>query len=192
MREERTVIVPVHGISDSADWVVYRVRTQNGWYALGIHRAEGRRKFAVITNVRFARSSEDMREAQDSEPLVGGRSLFSVPYQEWIGHALEIGALRTSKIVSVDPETDPHVIEEVSKITSVPRAQEPKKPRSPSPQREVELAEGAANILQVLYSKHDLFEQVRRDVDLERRLRTSLESCVLLLRALSERAQRDR
>jgi hypothetical protein len=189
MGTEKTVIVSFDGIAKGADWVVYRVRTQNGQYAVGIHEGIKGRKLAVLTNVRFVKSAEDMRESQDSAPLVGDRSLFSVPYREWIGEPLSIGAIRTSPIVAIDPETDPYIVEEVSRVTMAKIVMNPVPERSPYPRREVELAEAASHILHRLYDRTDLFRDVKSDEELERRLRTSLETCTLMLRALSERAR---
>jgi hypothetical protein len=91
--------------------------------------------------------------------------------------------------VSVDPETDPHLVEEVSRVSTCPRAIVARPPRPPYPERDVELAEGAAQILHALYAKRDLFTDVRPNPDLEQRLRTSLETCGLMLRALGARGR---
>src|SRR5688572_1810013 len=84
-------------------WKVYRIETASSRYHLGVFPGDGvRRRCAVLKGTSHGRHIE----AQDSAPLLGGRSLFDVPESEWIGHSLEVGTARTSPIRSVEPESD--------------------------------------------------------------------------------------
>lgn len=87
--------------------VVYRVKTRSSEYLIGVHEHEGRR-FAII---RGAPGTErEKTVARDSDPRVGGHSLFELPLAQWPGKILEIATLTTSPITSAVVETDARAI----------------------------------------------------------------------------------
>ncbi len=86
---------------------VYRVTTQSSVYIVGFHEARGR-KYAIVRGEPG--TDREHVIVRDSDPRVGERSMFDVPFAEWAGHELEIATMTSSTIVSVRPETDPTAI----------------------------------------------------------------------------------
>lgn len=87
--------------------VVYRVKTRSSEYLIGIHELDGRR-FAIVRGAPG--TDKEKTVARDSDPRVGGHSLFELPLAEWPGKMLEIATMTTSPITSVVVETDAHAV----------------------------------------------------------------------------------
>ncbi|MBS1120306.1 MAG: hypothetical protein H6Q90_2534 [Deltaproteobacteria bacterium] len=87
--------------------VVYRVHTQSSVYIVGFHELRGR-KYAIVRGLPG--TDREHVIVRDSDPRVGGRSMFEVPVSEWPGHELEVATMTSSTIISAVPETDPGAI----------------------------------------------------------------------------------
>ncbi len=86
---------------------VYRVQTQSSVYIVGIHEVRNR-KFAIVRGEPG--TDREHVIVRDSDPRVGERSMFEVPFAEWTGEVLEVATMTSSSIISVVPETDPVAI----------------------------------------------------------------------------------
>lgn len=91
--------------------LVVRVHTQSSVYLIGFHEARGRKYVVVRGMPGTDRESVIVR---DSDPRIGGKSLFDVPHAKWVGKELEIATIITSPVVSAEEETDPVAIASVS------------------------------------------------------------------------------
>lgn len=196
---ERTCIMMV---SSEAGWIVYRVRTASSEYHLGVFSGGwGKRACAVLRG----RSRGGMGEAidvQDSAPLVGGESLFSVSTDSWVGRALEIGTVTTSPIQSVEEERDRSVVTAITTRTSLARtdAATAASPRTsvraarreekesstwaPYPEDHVEYVELASRLLRAAYQKRGLLTDLAAHPQLCERFELALSECFLMLKGI--------
>ncbi|HEY6178044.1 MAG TPA: hypothetical protein VIX73_26495, partial [Kofleriaceae bacterium] len=67
---------------------VYRVTTESSTYILGFHE-EGGRKFVVVRGLPG--TDREHLVIRDSDPRIGGASMFDLPTSAWIGETMEIG-----------------------------------------------------------------------------------------------------
>ena len=193
----KTVFVDLH----RAAATVYRVHTQSSTYLLGMHPMGARRSVVVRGEPGSDKANVIIR---DSEPLIGGRSLWDVPHAEWVGHVLEIGTMITSRIRSVVEETDEQTISLVTSVgLAAPAAQRgedgeeltvfraPQAPPQPQrrarpdyPESHVEYAEEAATRLRLIQREGALFADVANDTLLRDRLAVALAGCAVALEGL--------
>ncbi len=191
MDEERTIIVK----PSAAGWVVYRVQTKSSRYTLGVFGGSaGRRRCAVLRGS----SHGEQVNAEDSAPLVGEKSLFDLSPPEWVGHSLQIGTTKTSPIQSVELEDDPIVVTSVTSLAPVVTSSREFEAGSSKraattrqwsayPADMVEYAESAAKLLQAVYAKQDLADDLRAHPKLAQRFKFAVGECFLVLKALGER-----
>lgn len=73
---------------------IIKVTTTQSVYTVSIHEDRGR-KYAVV------RGSGDRENVvvRDSEPRIDDKSLFDVPVAEWVGKILDVGMMKTSRII---------------------------------------------------------------------------------------------
>ncbi len=90
---------------------VFRVHTQGSVYVIGLYETRGR-KYVVLRGLPG--TDREHVVVRDSDPRIGERSLFDVPYQEWPGHALEVATMTTSPILKVERESELAAIASVS------------------------------------------------------------------------------
>lgn len=102
-------------LGDPSGWTVYAVRTAGSVYHVGLPSSarNGRR---VVALRGYSKQLGRMIDVQDSNPRIGGKSLFDVPVEHWPGFCLEVGTLTTSPVVSVTLETDADHIGSVTAI----------------------------------------------------------------------------
>lgn len=164
----------------SEKWRVYRIRTENSAYELEVQAAQanGERRCAVLTCVEPAERAGEAFE--DSNPMIGGRSLFDASPMDWMGERLEVGTARTSEIRSVD-------FIEVASERRAPRRQQPRSEALPPPQWSpfpaglVEMAEAAGSVLKAISHRPDLHRAIEGQPMLQRRLALALAECRLML-----------
>lgn len=108
-------------LGEPAGWTVYAVRTGGSLYHVGLPGSarQGRRVAALRG---YSKHLGRMIDVQDSDPRVGGKSLFDVPVQDWTGFSLEVGTLTTSPVVSVTLETD---ADQIGLVTAVLQMEAP-------------------------------------------------------------------
>ncbi len=102
---------------------VYRVHTQKSVYLIGFHEVEDGRKFVVIRG-QLGTDREHV-VIRDSNPRIGGRSMFEVPLSDWPGKELEVATMTSSTIVSAAIETDPAAIAAVGVDGEIDGARNP-------------------------------------------------------------------
>lgn len=90
---------------------VIRVHTKSSVYLIGLHEARGR-KYVVVRGLPG--TDRENVVVRDSDPRIGGDSLFEVPHDQWIGKELEVATIVTTPVVSVEQERDPAAIASVS------------------------------------------------------------------------------
>lgn len=174
-------------------WRVYRIRTANSAYELEVQsEADGTtRRCAVMTCVEPAPRAGETFE--DSSPLPGNESLFSLSPLEWIGRRLSLGTACTSEIQSVD-------FIKATSTRSAGRSARPAPAPSPPPAQpapawaayplgSVEMVEAAASVLKAVCHQHGLRRDLEHDRRLVRRLELALAECGLMVETLSERAK---
>lgn len=110
---------------------VVRVRTQSSVYLIGFHESKGR-KYVVVRGLPG--TDRENMVVRDSDPRIGGESLFDVPHEQWAGKELEIATVVTSPVIDAERETDLMSIALVSGPTSAgasPRAEPAAPPATP-------------------------------------------------------------
>lgn len=123
--------------------LVYRVKTRSSEYLIGIHEADGRR-FAIVRGMPG--SDRESSVARDSDPRVGGHSMFELPLDQWPGKMLEVATMTTSPIVLATVESDPRAIAAVSAEGAHAPVRSPwARPASPSAERAAGHAPPIAN-----------------------------------------------
>jgi hypothetical protein len=192
--EEKTVVIGFNRVS----WRIYRVETQSSVYTLGLYEGDGgRRPCAVLRGI----SQGKLIDAQDSAPLVGNTSLFTVAPSDWVGQSLEIGTVKTSSVRRVEVEDDEEKIRAVTErrdltvVGSTEHVRKERKNASEEPHRtwsayptdRVEYVESAANLLRAVYGRHDLVADLRENADLMRRFQVAVGECFLMSKALASR-----
>jgi hypothetical protein len=204
MKKPMTEKTTVFSIS-ALGWTVYRVRTTSSRYHLALFLGDGsrRRKCGVLrgTSEGLGRSID----IQDSAPLIGGRSIYDVPPQEWVGSVLEIGTATTSPIREVAKEEDRAVVTSITSsivragggsptsIKEKPVAQaiviadpKPEPPRRPAyPEDHVEGLEQAANWLRMVYRKTGLVRDLERHPELLERFQMAFGECRVLMEGVA-------
>lgn len=94
-----TVIASVRGL----EWRLFRIRTESSSYELAMRSSDSDSPVAVLRGASRGLGNLDLR---DSNPTIGGRSLFEVPPCAWPGNRLEVSSVTTSPVVSVDEVVD--------------------------------------------------------------------------------------
>src|ERR1051326_5570769 len=107
---------------------VYRVTTESSTYILGFHE-EGGRKFVVVRGLPG--TDREHLVIRDSDPRIGGASMFDLPTSAWIGETMEIGTMTTSAVTAVTAETDRAAIASVGGDAASARVGWPR-PTTPS------------------------------------------------------------
>jgi hypothetical protein len=196
--------IPAVPSEAGAEWSVYRVKTKGSTYDLALHRPANGRPLAALSNTRHTKDANQMRQAQDSAPLAGRRPLFDAKHHgEWIGQTLSVGAITTSAVQSVEPETDSAIVHTiVSEVTGVKGVvaapaqaapavvQNPSAPPPPPyPEDCVIYAERIVRMMTYLGDHPTLFADARANPAFERRLRGSLEMASAVLQVLVHRAR---
>ncbi len=85
---------------------VFRVTTQGSVYLVGLHD-EGGKKHVIV---RGQGADHEVVIVRDTEPKLGGRSLFDVPPSDWVGKILEVATMRSTPIESVVVEPEPAAV----------------------------------------------------------------------------------
>lgn len=183
---DKTVCVSIGELTRAHGWSVYRVRTSSSTYHVAIapHQAH---RFAVLRG--YSVGAGRLIDVRDSDPQVGGESLFDITHAAWLGKPLAFGTTETSPVVEATPETDATIVTLLT--TALVPTSEPARPRErdrvPYPEDWIEHAELAAGILRQLYRRKGLLGDVQREFGLLERLNVALAECALLLRALGGR-----
>jgi hypothetical protein len=173
---------------------VYRITTQSSTYLLGMYPT-GTRRGVVVRGEPG--SDKEHVIVRDSDPLVDGRSLWDLPPLQWVGHVLQAGTMKTSRIQSVNEATDEKTLnlfrnvglaDASSDADEVTVFRAPAKPperqpraRPAYPESHVEYAEGAATCLRAIQREESLFDDVAGNTLLEDRLRVALVGCAVAL-----------
>jgi 6-pyruvoyltetrahydropterin/6-carboxytetrahydropterin synthase len=106
-----------HVLAPEKSWKVYRLKTLSSEYHLGVFAGEsGHRPCAILRGL--SRGLGQLIDLQDSAPLIGGKSLFGIPPEKWIGKSLEMGTATTSPIQSVEEEKDLRVIASLTRAVA--------------------------------------------------------------------------
>ncbi|MCC6811544.1 MAG: hypothetical protein IT381_29205 [Deltaproteobacteria bacterium] len=135
----------VGNVSVETGWRVYRVRTQNSSYSVGL-RVAGKRVGAL----RGHSQSGGAINVRDSDATVGGVSVFDVEPDHWLGRVLDFAGITTSPVLEVSKETDANVITEMTSPgvrALAPRQAEQPRPRPEYPVSVMEYAEHAHALL---------------------------------------------
>jgi len=85
---------------------VFRITTQNGAYAIGIH-TDGVTRHVIV---RGEAGPNQIVILRDTDPRIDDHSLFVVPPADWVGKHLRVATMTTSTIQAVVTETDPVAI----------------------------------------------------------------------------------
>ena len=85
----------VFGDMQVAPVEIYRVQTESSTYYVSVHE-ERNRKYVLVRGATGG--DREHVVVRDSDPRIGDRSLFEVPYTEWVGHPLDVATMRTSAI----------------------------------------------------------------------------------------------
>jgi hypothetical protein len=188
----KVLIIPKAPDDASADWTMFRVKTSGGsTYDLAVFRRDGARPLAALSNARHVESSNDVRDAQDSAPLTGTEPLLQTAnFDAWIGKTLSVGALTTTVVESVEPETSPSVVTKfVTTVTGTTMGRAHKSsPPLPYPEDCVDAAEQMVRNLKKLTAADKLFADVKAKPDYESRLRRSIDEASGFLNLLKKRA----
>jgi hypothetical protein len=187
------LIIPKAPEDASADWTMFRVRTEGGsTYDLAIFRRDGARPLAALSNARHVDGQEDIRDAQDSAPLTGSDPLLTTAnFESWVGKTLTVGAITTTKVESVEPERSPAVVTKfVTTMTGTKPIMRSHKSSPPLPYPEdcVDAAEQMVRHMKKLLASEKLFADVRANPALESRLRTAIDEAGGFMRVLKSRS----
>jgi len=162
----------------SVKWSLYRLGTQSGSeYYLAVFEGDPENRALAVLE-RISGGPLQGSYFQDSAPLVGGRSLFEVSSEEWVGKELQCGTARTSPVASVAPLDDPALLSVLTAQTLAPIERLPPRPQAPPPpermvspeERLVEYVEDCAKLLHHVLRQRDRFDRTRADEELARRL----------------------
>lgn len=173
-------------VSVESGWRVYRVRTQNSSYSVGL-RLSGKRVGALRGH---SQSGGDIN-VRDSEPTVGGVSVFDVAPNEWVGRALDFAGITTSPVIAVSTETDANVITEITSPGAralVPRMEE-RDQRRPKPEHPVsilEYAEYAHSLLGYVSRDKEAIRLLARSEPWATRLKLALSGAVTMANAIAD------
>ena len=185
-------------------WTVYRVRTQSSSYHLSLYDGSNGRPIAVLHGNSQGRTIEQ----SDSAPLVGGRLIFGIAPDAWVGQSLEMGRVKTSEILSVELEGNPLLVRAMTaaaamtvtggarpvQIDQVIHGTGAPPPQTsadfPYPEDLVMRVERAAQHLSAAYDRTTLIADVARSADLLQRFQVALSECLLKVHALGERVKR--
>jgi len=194
-RCEKTVIGKV---SVEAGWHIYRLRTKNSQYSLGL-RLEGKRVAALR---RLSSGAQDIN-VRDTAPMIGGIVAFDVPPEQWAGKVLEVAGVSTSPIVSITRESDVNVITELTspgaiamtrvQPTPAPRqkvSRQPKYDESAYPLNFLEYIESAHILLSTVAREKKAVEAIAQDRRALERLQIALAGCRMMADTLAERLSR--
>jgi hypothetical protein len=185
-------------------WTVYRIRTESSRYHLSIYDGAGGRPVAVLRGI----SGDRTIDQADSAPLLGGRLLFGIDVSAWVGHALEMGRVKTSAILDVERESNPILVRTITAAAAITvtggsrpagvdqTADETDRPyRMTSadfayPEDYLIRVERAAQHLSAAYDRTSLVDDLARLPDLMQRFQVALSECLLKVHALGVRATR--
>jgi hypothetical protein len=185
-------------------WTVYRIKTESSSYHLSVYDGAKGRPVAVLRGI----SGDRTIDQADSAPLVGGSMLFGIDPTAWVGHALEMGRVKTSAILTVERENNPLIVLAITAAAAVTvtggsrpvevgqTAAGTDGPRCatsadfPYPEDYVIRIERAAQHLSAGYDRTSLVEDLARFPDLMQRFQVALSECLLKVHALGSRANR--
>ncbi|HET6148620.1 MAG TPA: hypothetical protein VFH68_13885 [Polyangia bacterium] len=186
-------------------WTIHRITTEFSNYHLSIYSGGRGRSVAALRG----NSGDRAIDQADSAPLVGGHLLFDTDPASWVGHSLELGTVRTSAIVAVEPETSDIVVQEVTEAATAVMASggnrritvecitgEVEVPRHivpgdfPYPEDNVIRLESAAHFLGAVCDRTALVDDLERFPDLMERYQVALSECLARVNALGSRANR--
>jgi len=190
-------------------WTTMRVMTESSRYHVTYGVVDGRR-VAVLRG----ESHGKLVHETDGDPRVGEASLFSLPMNAWIGQRLQIGAVRTSSVVSVAFEDDARILSEVTtwvgplarhtesepywgpRVSVVPATSPSPPPPPPAPALEgaalyLALVESAAARLRRVRSASDLKAALDADPRVRERFGDALAECLVMVKAIAAANARD-
>ncbi len=190
---------------------IYKVQTESSTYFVAFHKDRDRRYVVVRGATGGDREHVVVR---DSEPRVGSRSMFDVPVDEWIGQAMEVATVRTSRIVtvsSVNPAVPmpgghgdaaragglaptPAVAQGLAHGTRIGGGNVAHQVvvahnAVPYPERTIRHAEDAAAMLRSVARRGRLFDDIAGDPSMRARLDRSLADCAALLEQIRKHAK---
>jgi len=179
-------------------WKVYRVHTRSSAYVLGLYNWDGRR-FAVLRGTSEGLGGRvDLR---DSDPKIGGRSLFEVKPEEWVGKVLEVSTATTSPVRSVEEERDSSVITGVRAVVvpggkapaermATPRAAEERRAtpvEPPFPENFVHEMEIASYLIARANRHPELLVALAGEAELLERFKVALAGCLVSAKSLGQK-----
>jgi hypothetical protein len=179
------------------------VKTRNSTYSVAL-RLTGKRVGAL----RGTSSRGGNIDVRDTDPTVGGSSVFEVPVDEWTGKALDFAGITTSPVVSIVPETDVALIAEVTSPggglvpakRSAPRATrvEPREEKKaaregpPYPMSYLEYAEHAQTLLSIVARDGNAIRGIAEAPTALVRLRLAVAGAVAMANAIADQIERER